>query len=297
MAKKVGAQIVERLLHAASGPQVQTVPQAHGPFGYSATNPIPVQTNTGEADYLRMLQCACGTAFLFHRVGNAGPGPDGHVVDVFELVCRNRVHHVTLYFDMYHRGASTLLPDGLQRGATVGTGVTGQVTPFPDGLPAVLAHNAPPPVWPSFVRPPQADTGDTAPPEPTLNLAALDATLPAAARATFQRIIPALGDQPTIPALLEYVVRYRGTYLHIDARDAVPPDRYGYVVALADCDLVAIPVACTDAHRLRAVLHLVMHLLLDQVPPYQTGAAIRMCGPTQCQPLGVQPAPVKRGRR
>jgi len=44
-----------------------------------------------------------------------GPGPDGHVVDGFELVCKTKKHQITLYVDMYHSGPSPLVPEKLRK--------------------------------------------------------------------------------------------------------------------------------------------------------------------------------------
>jgi hypothetical protein len=122
------------------GPRVDTVDGATGRFGYDRTNPIPCNAPAGEIDYLARLRCACGQPFLFHRVGNFGPGPDGHIIDGFELLCTSRVCHVELFMDMYHEGPSALVPEGLTRGTRRGAGVTARVDDFPDGLLRLLVE-------------------------------------------------------------------------------------------------------------------------------------------------------------
>jgi len=99
----------------SSGPLCDTVPNAHGEFGYEKSNPIPVHNPNGEMAYLRILRCQCGEAFDFSRVGSCGPSPDGHLVDEFELVCKTGTHKITLYMDMYHLGPSSLVPKGLKK--------------------------------------------------------------------------------------------------------------------------------------------------------------------------------------
>jgi hypothetical protein len=97
----------------AIGPLCDTVPNARGEFGYVKSNPIPVFFPMGETDYLSRLRCSCGMPFDYRRVGSFGPGPDGHVVDGFELTCGTGNHEIVLYMDMYHSGPSSLVPKGL----------------------------------------------------------------------------------------------------------------------------------------------------------------------------------------
>ncbi len=119
-------------------PQSDTIPKASGRFGYDKTNPIPVCLQQGELEYLARLRCKCGEAFMFHRRGSFGSGPDGHTIDGYELVCKNRQHHVTLYMDMYHAGPSSLVPEGLATGTPKGIGLPFSVKDFPDGLPQAI---------------------------------------------------------------------------------------------------------------------------------------------------------------
>ena len=97
------------------GPRCDTIPNARGEFGYDKSNPIPVCYPNGQMEYLRSLRCKCGEPFNFERMGNHGPGPDGHVVDGFELACKTRKHQITLYIDMYHAGPSFLVPEKLRK--------------------------------------------------------------------------------------------------------------------------------------------------------------------------------------
>ena len=122
----------------AIGSQVDTVPNAAGRFGYDQTNPIPVHKQHGELEYLAALRCECGGPFVFHRVGSFGHGPDGHIVDGYDLVCGTRRHRTQLFMDMYHAGPSSLLPEGLTKGPPEGIGVPFMVRSFPDGLAEVM---------------------------------------------------------------------------------------------------------------------------------------------------------------
>lgn len=119
---------------STKGTQVDMVPNAQGRFGYNKTNPIPVEDQLGQLHYLACLRCPCGEPFDFHRLGNFGSGPDGHVIDGYEIICKNRNHKFFLYMDMYHQGPSTLLPEGLSQGEPEGVGVPFHVNDFPEGL-------------------------------------------------------------------------------------------------------------------------------------------------------------------
>lgn len=118
----------------AKGSKIDKVDNAHGRFGYSKTNPIPVDGQKGQIDYLASLRCKCNEHFAFHRVGSFGSGPDGHVVDGYEILCRKRKHNFVLYMDMYHSSQSELLPEGLTQGEPKGIGLPVYVENFPEGL-------------------------------------------------------------------------------------------------------------------------------------------------------------------
>ena len=74
--------------------QADTIESALGRFGYDMTNPIPVRGAVGELEYLAHLHCECGRPFLFHRMGSCGEGPDGDVVDLYELLCGTGKHRI-----------------------------------------------------------------------------------------------------------------------------------------------------------------------------------------------------------
>jgi hypothetical protein len=131
--------VQQHLAQANEGSVVDTIPNATGRFGYDPTNPIPVHLPEGEYMYLVSLECPCRRPFMFHRVGSMDPGPDGHLIDKFELICRRHTCHLILYLDMYHPGPSTLLPEGLRRTVPKGQGVLTRVEPFPDGLQEAIA--------------------------------------------------------------------------------------------------------------------------------------------------------------
>ncbi len=104
-AEEINGQDLHVMLSLGKGPRVDTIPHAQGPFGYSKSNPIPVDDQLGQLEYLACLRCQCKEPFDFHRVGNVGIGPDGHMVDKYELACKKSKHGHVLYLDMYHEGS------------------------------------------------------------------------------------------------------------------------------------------------------------------------------------------------
>ena len=77
---------------------------AKHPLG-SKENPVRVGGPAGQRDYLRRLVCENNEPVsTFNRQGNAGPGPFGSIIDIYEVICdtdKGAVKH-TVYLDMYH---------------------------------------------------------------------------------------------------------------------------------------------------------------------------------------------------
>ncbi|MEO5631786.1 MAG: hypothetical protein ABIQ24_03685 [Nitrospiraceae bacterium] len=115
-----------------SSAQRDQVEGAVGEFGYQESNPIPADGNW----YCRRLRCPGGHPFFYQRLGSCGDSPDGHIIDRLHLLCFGRESELVLYFDMYHKGASTLAPEGLSLDFDPsGRGTTrGIVAEFPEGL-------------------------------------------------------------------------------------------------------------------------------------------------------------------
>jgi hypothetical protein len=83
-------------------------PRGTGPFGYSETNPIPVNGPIGELAYLSKLETENGERILFHRIGAIDK------IDVFEAVTFSGTQWFILFADMYHPRRSRLLPEGFR---------------------------------------------------------------------------------------------------------------------------------------------------------------------------------------
>lgn len=91
-----------------SAPAYDKDPNGTGPFGFSETNPIPVNGPIGQLAYLSRLETLSGQRIIFHRLGAIG------TVDVFEAVSFNGAEWFILFVDLYHPRRSRLTPDGLR---------------------------------------------------------------------------------------------------------------------------------------------------------------------------------------
>lgn len=76
------------------------------PLG-SFANPVRADGPEGQREYLARLVCSNQEPVsAFQRLGSAGVGPYGSILDVFVVICdtyQGAVNH-TLYMDMYHSG-------------------------------------------------------------------------------------------------------------------------------------------------------------------------------------------------
>ena len=91
-----------------SAPAYDKDPNGTGPFGFTETNPIPVNGPIGQLAYLSRLETQSGQRILFHRLGAIG------TVDVFEAVSFNGAEWFILFVDLYHPRRSRLAPDGFR---------------------------------------------------------------------------------------------------------------------------------------------------------------------------------------
>lgn len=91
-----------------SAPAYDKDPNGSGPFGFTETNPIPVNGPIGQLAYLSRLETQSGQRILFHRLGAIG------TVDVFEAVSFNGAEWSILFVDFYHPRRSRLTPHGFR---------------------------------------------------------------------------------------------------------------------------------------------------------------------------------------
>ena len=91
-----------------SRPAYDKDPNATGPFGFTETNPIPVNGPIGQLAYLSKLETKRGERILFHRIGAVD------TIDVFEAVTFSGSEWFILFVDLYHPRRSRLTPDGFR---------------------------------------------------------------------------------------------------------------------------------------------------------------------------------------
>src|SRR3546814_16452740 len=78
-----------------SAPAYDKDPNGSGPFGFTETNPIPVNGPIGQLAYLSRLETQSGQRILFHRLGAIDK------VDVFEAVTFDGSGWFIFFFDLY----------------------------------------------------------------------------------------------------------------------------------------------------------------------------------------------------
>ena len=91
-----------------SRPAYDKAPDGTGPFGFTETNPIPVNGPIGQLAYLSKLETLTGQRVLFHRIGAID------YVDVFEAVSFDGSQWFILFVDLYHPRRSRLVPEGFK---------------------------------------------------------------------------------------------------------------------------------------------------------------------------------------
>ena len=91
-----------------SCPAYDKAPDGTGPFGFTETNPIPVNGPIGQLAYLSKLETLTGQRVLFHRIGAID------CVDVFEAVSFDGSQWFILFVDLYHPRRSRLTPEGFK---------------------------------------------------------------------------------------------------------------------------------------------------------------------------------------
>jgi hypothetical protein len=91
-----------------SRPAYDRDPNGTGSFGFSETNPIPVNGPIGELAYLSMLETLQGERLLFHRIGAIDR------IDVFEAVTFSGSAWFIVFIDLYHPRRSRITPDGFR---------------------------------------------------------------------------------------------------------------------------------------------------------------------------------------
>lgn len=68
--------------------------------GATRETAVAVCMPAGERAWIEARRCADGTAPVYARVGSVGAGPDGHILDLYEVKCPEKSWEV--FMDMYH---------------------------------------------------------------------------------------------------------------------------------------------------------------------------------------------------
>lgn len=97
---------MKAILEAA--PAYDEDPDGTGPFGYTESNPIPVNGPIGQLAYLSRLETESGQRIMFHRLGAIDR------VDVFEAVTFDGGAWFILFVDFYHPRRSRITPEGFK---------------------------------------------------------------------------------------------------------------------------------------------------------------------------------------
>lgn len=116
-----------------SGQDYDKDPNGTGPFGFTETNPIPVNGAIGELAYLSRLETVSGQRILFHRLGSK------RTVDVFEAVTFDGSEWFIFYLDLYHPRRTRLVPEGFS--FTKGPALFSGFHQFCDNFPYDFADN------------------------------------------------------------------------------------------------------------------------------------------------------------
>ncbi len=116
-----------------SGSAVNRIEGATGAFGFSPTNPIPVNGSMGEVIYISCLRTPDGLPVIGHRVATVGR------IDAYEVISIGTGQWDLLFFDPYHPRKSRDTPEGFTRDRTILFSATNQcVDHFPQGAEAAL---------------------------------------------------------------------------------------------------------------------------------------------------------------
>lgn len=103
-APDVSAPVERPPLPAANNPQDSSEDPT---FGYTRENPIKMggadlsEGIAGSKYYLRSLRDKNNKPFNVSRIGSVGPGEDGHIIDLYQLIDSEGTKY-KLYFDVYH---------------------------------------------------------------------------------------------------------------------------------------------------------------------------------------------------
>jgi hypothetical protein len=128
------------LAEIGKNPECDVIPGSDGEFGYSPSNPVPVNGPIGQLAYLSKLRTVNGERIFFHRIGSVQ-----NATDMFEAVTFSGSEWFVLYLKMYFPRRSRLAPKGftLSSEPCSFTGFTQRCANFPFDFIDVKTANGP----------------------------------------------------------------------------------------------------------------------------------------------------------
>lgn len=94
----------------ADGCDTDQLPNAHGEFGYDASNPIPTKTVQGSIVYLSKLRAPDGTKVHYERRGSVTNEVCPHPIDLYDISHEDGTKLATLYLSPYQKKTSEKAP-------------------------------------------------------------------------------------------------------------------------------------------------------------------------------------------
>ena len=92
------------------GVDADELPNGHGEFGLSLSNPIPCQSILGGRLYLDRLRTSDGTKVIYQRIGSFFSEVTPHPIDGYVLSHSNGVTLATIYISAYQKRNSSKSP-------------------------------------------------------------------------------------------------------------------------------------------------------------------------------------------
>ena len=99
-------------LMCQDGVDADEMPNGHGEFGMTPSNPIPCKTVFGSTSYLARLRATDGAKVVYNRIGSFGSDVTPHPVDGYEISHPNGQKLATLYISPYQQRISSRPPKG-----------------------------------------------------------------------------------------------------------------------------------------------------------------------------------------
>lgn len=94
------------------GVDANELPNGHGDFGLTPTNPVPCKTVYGSTAYLGRLRASDGTKVVYERIGSVQSDVSPNPIDAYDVAHRDGRKLATIYISPYHQRISERAPRG-----------------------------------------------------------------------------------------------------------------------------------------------------------------------------------------